>query len=126
MAKVRQKNSSPEISLRKELHRRGLRYRLHVRGLPGSPDIVFPKHKVAVFVNGCFWHRHKGCARASFPKTNQHFWEEKFAANVARDERNYRDLRSMGWLPVVIWECQILGSPADAATLVQKALSPHS
>lgn len=118
MRSVPTRNSVPELLLRRELHRLGLRYRLHVPGLPGRPDIAFPRQQVAVFVHGCFWHRHDGCPRATTPKSNVEFWRAKFDANVARDGRNCRELESLGWLPFIVWECEVRGSPVTAANRV--------
>jgi DNA mismatch endonuclease (patch repair protein) len=84
----------------------GLRFRLHRKELPGHPDIVFSRWRVAVFVNGCFWHRHPGCRKATTPKTNVEFWTRKFEANVARDARTQLELESLGWKVAVIWECE--------------------
>lgn len=84
----------------------GLRFRLHRSDLPGKPDLVFPKHGVVVFVHGCFWHRHAGCAKASTPKTKSEFWREKFRRNVKRDRQTDRRLRELGWRVEVIWECE--------------------
>ena len=106
MANVRRRDTGPERALRRALWRRGLRYRLHARDLPGTPDVVFRRARLAVFVHGCYWHRHKGCRRASTPKTNVEFWTAKFAANVARDRRNRDDLRAIGWMSYVVWGCQ--------------------
>ncbi len=106
MARVRQKNTAPEIVVRKLLHRLGYRFRLHRRNLPGTPDIVLPKYRKILFVHGCFWHRHLGCGKTTTPKTRTEFWEEKFRANVARDQANEQALRAAGWEPLVIWECE--------------------
>lgn len=106
MARVRRRDTAPELQLRRALWRRGLRYRLHARDLPGTPDVVFRAARVAVFVHGCFWHRHAGCRRTSTPKTNVAFWTAKFATNVQRDARNLADLRAAGWTPYVVWECE--------------------
>ena len=106
MARVRQKDTEPEMIVRRLLYGLGYRYRLHRRNLPGTPDICFPGRKKAVFVHGCFWHRHPGCRRASTPKTRTSFWGEKFAQNVARDRRKLAELRRLGWETVVVWECQ--------------------
>jgi DNA mismatch endonuclease (patch repair protein) len=106
MAKIGGKNTAPEIAVRKALHRLGLRFRLHRRDLPGRPDIVLPRHMTVVLVHGCFWHRHPRCKYAYTPKSRIDFWEKKFQSNVSRDRRVLRDLRSMGWKVVLIWECE--------------------
>lgn len=105
MSKIRGKNTQPELRVRGLAHSLGYRFRLHRRDLPGSPDIVFPGLKKAIFVHGCFWHRH-GCGRAYTPKTRTEFWTRKFAANVARDTRAQVALQRAGWDVLVIWECQ--------------------
>ena len=125
MASVPTRNSTPEVSLRKELHRRGYRYRLHPRELPGQPDIVFPTRRVSVFVHGCFWHRHSGCPKATTPKNNFEFWQTKFSANVERDQRKERELRELGWHVVVVWECEIRSSVSRTADLVAEQLDSH-
>lgn len=107
MSRIRGKNTRPEMAVRRYLHGQGFRYRLHVRDLPGKPDIVLPRFKSVVFVNGCFWHRHDGCPKAYTPKSNVEFWETKFAGNVARDRRNQRSLEQAGWRVFIIWECEI-------------------
>lgn len=106
MAKVRGSNTKPELMVRRVAHRLGYRFRLHRRDLPGTPDIVFPKHRLALFIHGCFWHRHEGCKRASTPSTNTTFWEKKFDRNVDRDAVAARALESAGWRVLVIWECE--------------------
>mgnify|MGYP000862603405 CR=1 FL=1 len=107
MASVRQRDTGPEMRLRRALHRLGLRYRLHDRRLPGSPDLVFPRFKAVVFVHGCFWHVHKGCKFATEPASRKDFWREKFEANKKRDRRNYDSLLASGWRVLVVWECAI-------------------
>jgi DNA mismatch endonuclease, patch repair protein len=106
MRAVRRANTTPEILVRKAAHGLGLRFRLHRRDLPGTPDLVFPRLRTLVFVHGCFWHRHAKCARATTPKTRAAFWLDKFDANVARDKRTMAKLRTLGWRVVVIWECE--------------------
>lgn len=106
MSRVKSKNTTPEMRVRRMAHAMGLRFRLHRKDLPGKPDLVFPKLKLAIFVHGCFWHRHPGCPKASMPKTNPDFWRTKFAANVDRDQRALEGLSSQGWNVKVIWECQ--------------------
>lgn len=107
MAGIKGKNTTPEVLLRKALHGAGFRFRLHAAKLPGRPDIVLPKYRAAIFVHGCFWHRHDGCRNASVPKTNAAFWKEKFQRNVARDATNRTDLKEAGWRVAIIWECAI-------------------
>lgn len=106
MSRVPSKNTSAELRVRRAAHARGLRFRLHRVDLPGRPDMVFPKYRVVVFVHGCFWHRHAGCAKSSVPDSNSEFWAAKFARNVERDLRAMADLRALGWRPEVIWECE--------------------
>lgn len=107
MRAVRRADTKPELAVRKELHRLGFRFRLHRKDLPGTPDIVLPRHLVAIFVHGCFWHRHTGCSKATTPRTRADFWGQKFAANIARDEKNEAALSEKGWRVVTIWECEI-------------------
>lgn len=107
MASIRGKNTTPEVRLRKALHRAGFRFRLHGAKLPGKPDIVLAKHRAAIFVHGCFWHRHAGCRNSSVPKSNADFWEAKFARNVERDAANIEALVSSGWRVCIVWECAI-------------------
>lgn len=106
MARIGPRNTSPEIAVRRAAHRMGLRFRLHRKDLPGSPDLVFPRHQLAVFVHGCFWHRHSGCKNATMPKTRPEFWQRKFDGNVARDARNGVELECLGWRTQIIWECE--------------------
>ncbi|WP_198039220.1 very short patch repair endonuclease [Paraburkholderia sp. SOS3] len=106
MAAVSNKDTLPEILVRRALHRLGYRFRLHRSDLPGTPDIVLPKYKLCIFVHGCFWHRHAGCKRASTPSTNVEFWKRKFEKNVNRDAATVDRLTKMGWRVEVIWTCQ--------------------
>jgi DNA mismatch endonuclease (patch repair protein) len=121
MAGIRGKDTKPERAIRSALHSAGFRYRIHVSGLPGKPDIVFPKYKAVIFVHGCFWHRHADCWWSATPSSNAAFWEGKFAENVARDKRNIENLKTMGWRVATVWECALrLQSSAevvDAITL---------
>lgn len=107
MSNIPSKNTKPEETVRKYLFAHGLRYRKNVSKLPGKPDIVLPKYKTVVFVNGCFWHGHEGCKYFVPPKTNTEFWYAKFKYNQERDERNYQKLRDLGWRILIVWECEI-------------------
>ena len=106
MKSVPQKDTKPEMRLRKALHGMGFRYRLHDKRLPGSPDLVFPKYKAVIFVHGCFWHRH-GCKQTTTPSTREDFWKAKFEANVERDKKNVSDLEAAGWRVMTVWECEL-------------------
>lgn len=107
MSHVTGKETKPEIMVRKYLFARGLRYRKNVKQLPGTPDIVFPKYKTAVFVNDCFWHGHKGCKYSHLPSTNLEYWEKKIADNLERDERKTRKLEKLGYRVLIVWQCQL-------------------
>ncbi len=109
MSRIRGKNTKPEILVRRGLHARGFRFRLQDRNLPGRPDIVLPKYGVAIMVNGCFWHGHKGCRYATKPKTNIEFWETKIARNRHRDEVTTAHLEALGWTVITVWECELRG-----------------
>jgi DNA mismatch endonuclease (patch repair protein) len=106
MGRIQGKNTKPEIAVRHIAHALGYRFRLHRRDLPGSPDLVFPRLCKAIFVHGCFWHRHRGCKYSYAPKSNVTFWEKKFAANIARDGNALKELRKLGWSVLIIWECE--------------------
>jgi len=106
MSRVKSKNTSPEIKVRRLVHALGFRFRLHRRDLPGSPDLVFPGRKKVVFVHGCFWHRHEGCPKASFPRSRREYWDDKFAGNVERDLLVEVALRDRGWRIMKVWECE--------------------
>ena len=123
MAGIRTRDTAPELSVRRIAHRMGLRFRLQRKDLPGRPDLVFPKHRLAVFVHGCFWHQHDGCRFAHVPKSRVAFWTKKFAQNVARDRRNVESLRGSGWRVGIIWECEAGDEKAvrtHLASLVQQ------
>ena len=107
MSQIHSSSTKPEVKLRHELWRRGFRYRKNDKRLPGSPDMVFPKHRTVVFVHGCFWHGHKGCKKYTVPKTNTEFWIEKVSRNQNRDEKVWRDLESENWEVVIVWECEL-------------------
>lgn len=119
MSRVGGKNTTPEMVVRRMAHSLGLRFRLHRKDLPGTPDIVFPKWKVAIFVHGCFWHRHPGCAKASTPKSRIDFWQCKFDSNVRRDEKNAELLRDLGWSVITVWECETKSSERVREKLAQ-------
>lgn len=114
MSRIRDKNTRPELAVRRYIHGSGLRYSLHAKNLPGKPDMVLRKFKVVVFINGCFWHAHEGCKYFRFPKTNREYWERKINANVARDKQSYDTLRWDGWRVLVVWECELKNGNADA------------
>ena len=118
MAAIRGKDTRPELALRSALFAAGFRYRLHVRGLPGSPDMVFPKYRAVLFVHGCFWHRHANCRFTTTPKSNHEFWSSKFEENVSRDARNVALLRADGWRVAVVWECALKRSVGETASAV--------
>ena len=107
MSQIRSNDTTPELKVRSFLFRQGFRFRLHVKTLPGHPDIVLPKYKTVIEVRGCFWHRHPGCRQATTPSTNVEFWQEKFARNIERDKKTERNLRELGWRLIVIWECEL-------------------
>jgi len=107
MAKVHGKDTAIEKKVRSYLHRKGYRFRKHVTGMPGSPDIVLPKYKATIFVHGCFWHGHTGCRKSRLPTTRRAFWEEKRKANLERDERKVTELLNEGWRVAVVWQCAL-------------------
>lgn len=106
MSHIRSTNSKPEEIVRKYLFSKGFRYRKNVRTLPGCPDIVLPKYKTVIFVNGCFWHKHD-CPRFVWPSSNQDYWRPKILRNVERDQQNYKDLTALGWKVITVWECEL-------------------
>ena len=122
MSRIRCRDTGPEVVLRSLLHRAGLRFRLHAKKLPGRPDIVLPKYKTAIFVHGCFWHRHAGCRNATTPSTRAEFWQEKFDGNVRRDARNRADLKAAGWTVMTVWECELKANAEDVARKLSREL----
>ena len=106
MSRIRSKDTKPEMRVRRLVHGMGYRYRLHAKELPGRPDLVFRPRRKVIFVHGCFWHRHDGCARATTPKTRTSYWEDKFHKNIVRDRRTLLDLAELGWDAIVVWECE--------------------
>lgn len=107
MSRIHSEDTKPELTVRKALHAAGYRFRLHRKDLPGSPDIVLPKYRLAIFVHGCFWHRHQTCRKWSVPNSNQDYWEKKFSSNIERDLKAITALEELGWRTVVIWECEV-------------------
>ena len=107
MAGIGSRNTKPELVLRRALHARGFRFRLHNRKLPGTPDLVFRRFRAVCFVHGCFWHRHEGCRYTTNPATREEFWQGKFAANIERDRRNRDALLEAGWRVAIVWECAL-------------------
>lgn len=129
MSRVRAKDTKPEMVVRRLLHAAGYRYRLHARDLPGKPDLVFPGRRKVVFINGCFWHRHGGCALARLPKSRTEFWTDKLERNRERDERNVAALRELGWEVLTVWECEVRDPdslmPRVVAFLEQRPAPPR-
>jgi DNA mismatch endonuclease, patch repair protein len=117
MAQVKSKNTTPEMNVRRAAHALGLRFRLHCADLPGKPDLVFPRWRTALFVNGCFWHSHRNCERARVPKTNVEYWTKKLLRNARRDRETLSLLMKSGWRCAVIWECQTK-DPAKLDTIL--------
>lgn len=111
MSRIKGKDTGPEKQLRSMLHRAGYRYHLHHRELPGRPDIVLPKYRTAIFVHGCYWHRHKGCSNATTPKTRTEFWQKKFSDTVKRDKLKEEQLKRLGWHVITVWECELKKKP---------------
>jgi DNA mismatch endonuclease (patch repair protein) len=122
MSGIGGKNTKPEIIVRKSLHRRGFRYTLHRRDLPGKPDLTLPKYKTVVFVNGCFWHGHD-CHLFKWPKTNENFWKDKINGNKVRDKNNINKLLSAGWNVLLIWECSVRSQTGEHISLVADTIS---
>lgn len=120
MRAVKRTHTKPELKVRRLLHALGLRFRLHRRDLPGSPDIVLPKYRCIIFVHGCFWHRHPGCRYATTPKTRQEFWIPKFSANVERDYRKHAQLIELGWKVLIVWECEVRNETALTQRFTQE------
>jgi DNA mismatch endonuclease, patch repair protein len=123
MARIRSKDTQPELRVRRIVHALGYRYRLHRRDLPGCPDLVFPSRRKIVFVHGCFWHSHQGCVIANKPKSRSDFWVEKFERNKLRDARNQEALKLDGWRVFTVWECETKGI-TTLATRLSRFLGP--
>ena len=121
MSRIKGKNTKPELVIRKLLWRKGYRYRIHYRKLPGKPDLVFPGRKKVVFINGCFWHKHD-CKYFKWPETNSNFWQDKINRTAQRDNENYETLKRMGWHSIIIWECKIKNNITEAIDEIEKFL----
>ena len=113
MSHIRSKDTKPEVLVRRFLFASGFRFRLHRKDLPGKPDIVLPKYKTVIFINGCFWHGHKNCKYATIPETNREFWLAKISGNIERDKATYSELRQLGWRIIEIWQCQLKPKTKD-------------
>ena len=122
MQRIRPRNTKPELFIRSALHKLGFRFRLHCKDMLGKPDIVLPKYRTIIFVDGCFWHRHANCIEASRPKTNSEYWEEKILCNVKRDKKQRSALKNVGWNIVSVWECEINSDYYQNRTLLQSRL----
>ena len=122
MSRIRGRDTKPEVLLRSLLHRSGYRFRLHVKELPGKPDVVLKKYRTVLFVNGCFWHRHQGCRFAATPAKRVRFWQEKFEKTVERDQSQKNDLEALGWQVLTIWECALKSHPDQVLREVKAVL----
>lgn len=122
MSRIRGKDTDIEKMVRSYLFSRGFRFRKNDKRYPGKPDVVLPKYRTVIFVNGCFWHRHEGCKYATTPKTNTEFWMEKFNKNVANDQLHIKQLQDMGWRVITIWECELKNSFEETMNRVEKAI----
>jgi DNA mismatch endonuclease (patch repair protein) len=122
MSRIAGSNTKPELLLRSGLHRAGYRFRLHAKDLPGKPDIVLRKYRTAIFVHGCFWHRHPGCRNATLPSTRTEFWTSKFEGNVERDLRNTVALKEAGWTVLIVWECDLKSDPQAVVMRISQAI----
>lgn len=120
MSGIRGKNTKPELKVRRFLHALGYRFRLHRKDLPGKPDIVLPKLMTCIFVHGCFWHRHPGCRFSTNPSTRAAFWNEKFTKNVERDARHQSSLEAMGWIVIIVWECELRDAGSALSNLADR------
>ncbi len=126
MGQIHSRHTKPELIIRSLLHRAGFRFRMNYNKLPGSPDIVLPKYKTAIFVHGCFWHRHPNCSKASTPKTNIEYWQKKFCKNVSRDIEIRKKIQELGWDIIVVWECKIMNDPVSALNDIIRELEDDS
>ncbi|WP_257013311.1 very short patch repair endonuclease [Porphyromonas gingivalis] len=127
MSKISGKESKPEILVRKYLFAHGFRYRKNVKDLPGKPDVVLPKYKTVIFVNGCFWHGHDNCKKATLPATNTEFWREKILSNINRDKRQQQELQNKGYKVLIIWQCELTADFREKTLrgLIKKITTPE-
>lgn len=126
MSRIRGENTKPELILRSLLHKAGFRFKIHDKNLPGRPDIVLPRYQTAIFVNGCFWHRHSGCKQAYMPKSRQDFWNKKFDATVRRDKKKKESLEQADWNVLTVWECELQNDPGSVVTDIIKRLGKEA
>lgn len=127
MSRVKGKNTKPEKQVRSLLHRMGYRFRLHRKDLPGSPDIVLPKYRAAIFVHGCFWHHHANCKKATLPKQNRDYWVTKMNQNIERDLRKEKELIDSGWKVIVLWQCEIdKNNDRELLEIIDRGIDPAS
>lgn len=119
MSRIKSKDTAPELYVRSLLHRNGYRFRLHVKDLPGKPDIVLPKYKTVIFVHGCFWHQHQNCQNATIPSSRIEWWQKKFDSNIERDERVCAELKKRNWRILTVWDCLIKNSNGGQASLLE-------
>ncbi|RUS48859.1 very short patch repair endonuclease [Cohnella sp. AR92] len=123
MSKIKAKNTMPEMTVRKYLHSKGFRYRLHDKKLPGKPDIILPKYKTAIFIHGCFWHAHEGCKYYRPPKSNTEYWMKKIEGNVLRDQKKQGALQDMGWKVIVVWECELKRDATERCSVLVEQIA---
>lgn len=121
MSQIKATNTKPEMMVRKFLHASGFRYRLHVKDLPGKPDLVLPKYNTVIFVHGCFWHAHEGCKYFKIPKTRTEWWKKKLLGNRERDKKHISQLEDLGWNIIVIWECEL--KPENAKSTLSEVIN---
>ena len=126
MSRIAAENTKPEVLLRSLLHREGFRFRLHDKRLPGKPDIVLPRYRTVIFVNGCFWHRHENCKYAYTPKSRQEFWINKFEETIQRDQKKQKLLNNMGWKVLVVWECELKKDSISLISYISSRLTDRS
>lgn len=120
MSRIKGKDTKPEMLVRRYLHAHGYRYRLHVKDMPGKPDIVLPRYKTVIFIHGCFWHGHEGCKYASLPKTRAAWWKEKIKKNIGNDKKAVTALQQAGWKIIILWGCELKPALLEQTLLAVK------